>query len=110
MKNNLIPFLRNLVVTSWLLFLSLCSFAKENGASTVIDLGEISVEGELRKPAITWIDSKKAVNEVVPSLFESEFDSFEHSLLSPTQDLNHNKNLDLKPKLDPEKTKKRTNE
>lgn len=51
--------------------------------SKVVDLGEMSVHGEIRRPAITWIDSQKPVKDVLSSVVKKEFERFEAELLRP---------------------------
>lgn len=70
------------------IFMGLVSFvgvahAEEGGSSSVVDLGQLSVTGEVRRPAISWIDSQKSVREMVPSLVKSEYDAYESELLEP---------------------------
>src|SRR3989338_1957163 len=49
--------------------------------SKVVDLGEMSVHGEIRRPAITWIDSQKPVKDVLSDIVKKEFERFETELL-----------------------------
>lgn len=69
--------------TLFILILSSFSYCEEND-SKVIDLGEMSVTGEVRKPSIQWIDSQKSVKEHLPSLLKGEFERFEEQLLRPS--------------------------
>lgn len=48
----------------------------------VIDLGQTSVNGELRKPAISWIDSQKSVREALSDHLRVELKAFEAEVLS----------------------------
>src|SRR4051812_40551020 len=65
------------------IFQSTCFCQNVFANSGVIDLGEMSVEGELRRPSITWIDSQKPVNSVLGAYMDEEFERFESSLLHP---------------------------
>jgi hypothetical protein len=53
----------------------------QDSDSSVVDLGQVSVTGEVRRPAISWIDSQKAAREAVPGLLKSEFEKYEENLL-----------------------------
>ena len=64
-----------------LLFLAAFGQAIAAEESGVIDLGEFSVTGELRKPSIQFIESQKSVREVLPEIFKAEFEEFENTLL-----------------------------
>jgi len=55
--------------------------APEKPPGKVVDLGETSVNGEVRRPSITWIDSQKSVRDDLPEVFRKEFDEFEGCLL-----------------------------
>lgn len=55
----------------------------QSGGGKVVDLGEMSVQGELRKPNISWIDSQKNVRDILPDYLKSEFNSFEAKLVTP---------------------------
>lgn len=57
--------------------------AEEESSSSVVDLGQLSVTGEVRRPAISWIDSQKSVREMVPALIKIEYDAYEQTLLEP---------------------------
>lgn len=61
--------------------------------SKVVDLGELSVNGEVRRPNITWIDSQKLVNEALPGVVKAEIELFESRLLEP--DLPHGEQREL---------------
>lgn len=60
----------------------------------VIDLGQMSVNGELRKPSVTWIDSQKAVKDLIHAYLKPEFDAFESKLLEPAQIPSNEKETD----------------
>ena len=50
-----------------------------------VDLGEMSVNGEIRRPSIQWIDSQKPVKDLLPEIVKIEFERFEAALLAPAQ-------------------------
>lgn len=55
----------------------------------VIDLGQIEVEGEVRRPQVTWIDSQRRLRDQMPGFHQQEFYRLEAQLLAPmtTQEL-----------------------
>ena len=60
---------------------SLCAWSADS--SKVVDLGEMEVQGDIRRPAITWIDSQKPVKDGLSSIIKTEFERFETQLLAP---------------------------
>ncbi len=80
MKLNLMKSMK----LTFLMGVTLISASVHANEGKVVDLGEMSVQGELRRPAITWIDSQKSVRELMPSIWKSEYESFELQLLEPT--------------------------
>jgi hypothetical protein len=52
-------------------------------AGSVIDLGQLEVEGEIRRPNINWVDSQKRVKDMLPGFHQAEFKSVEDQLLKP---------------------------
>ncbi|MBF0208037.1 MAG: hypothetical protein HQK53_14250 [Oligoflexia bacterium] len=58
-------------------------FSNIGRGSNTVDLGDINVAGEVRKPSIAWIDSQKAVKDQLPDIFKNEFAEFEAELLKP---------------------------
>jgi len=64
-------------------FLPLKVLADADESSKVVDLGQMSVTGDVRRPTITWIDSQKTVREKLPSLVKEDYEIFEASLLQP---------------------------
>ena len=57
--------------------LSLCATAK------VLDLGEIEVAGEVRRPNLNLVYSKKYFNSAVRDMAHGELEKFEQQLLKP---------------------------
>lgn len=55
----------------------------QNSSRGVIDLGQLEVEGELRRPSVEWIDSQKRVRDWMPGLHQDEFMRLEAQLLKP---------------------------
>ncbi len=49
----------------------------------VLDLGELEVEGEVRRPPVDWIDSSKRIKGQIPALYASQFRKLEEELLKP---------------------------
>ena len=49
----------------------------------VLDLGELEVEGEVRRPPVDWIDSNKRIKQQIPGLYASQFRKLEEELLRP---------------------------
>lgn len=54
--------------------------ATKNG---VLDLGQLEVEGEVRKPGVSWIDSQKKMKGLLPELFKMEMQRLERKMLAP---------------------------
>jgi hypothetical protein len=48
----------------------------------VIDLGELEVTGEVRRPPVLWIDSDQKVRNEIPKLYRKQFLALEEELLS----------------------------
>ena len=57
--------------------------AAESSAPRVVDLGELSVTGEVRRPSINWIDSQKPVKESMSAVVRRELEAHEAVLLGP---------------------------
>jgi len=51
----------------------------------VLDLGELEVDGEVRRPNVNWVDSQKRVREMLPELHRGEFHAIEETLLKPAR-------------------------
>ena len=51
----------------------------------MIDLGQLEVEGELRRPPVNWIGNMKGLKELLPSLYANEFKRLEEQLLKPAK-------------------------
>jgi hypothetical protein len=75
-----ILFLIPLSCTPWL------ALAESNESSQVVDLGQMSVSGDVRKPSISWIDSQKAVRDQVPGFLKYDFEEFERTLIEHAED------------------------
>ena len=72
------------------LFTLLCAsswaFADGDDSSKVVDLGQMSVSGDVRKPSISWIDSQKAVRDQIPVFLKYDFEEFERTLMEHSSD------------------------
>ena len=55
----------------------------ERISGNVIDLGELQIEGEVRRPSVNWIDSNKRVLELIPLFHREEFLKLERELVKP---------------------------
>lgn len=70
---------------SVLIFLGRLTFvyAEDHDTSPVINLGQLSIDGELRKPIVTQIESQKWVRQIIPHYLKFEIGNFETELLMP---------------------------
>jgi hypothetical protein len=57
--------------------------ANSSRPGTVIDLGQLEVEGEVRRPQLAWIDSQRHLKDLLPGFHRSEFGAFEAELTRP---------------------------
>ena len=64
-------------------FLPLCVFGEEEGK--VLDLGEIEITGEVRRPNINLIYSKKYINKAMILIAREELKKLERELLKPAR-------------------------
>ena len=64
-------------------FLAGCLAARAETKPKVIDLGQLEVEGELRRPNTQWIDSGKPMQAMLPGLYEREFLRLENRITRP---------------------------
>ena len=62
------------------LMLSVCAFAADK---KVIDLGQLEIEGELRRPSLQWLDSQKRLKEWLPRIYAEQFKRLEDELVRP---------------------------
>lgn len=62
------------------------SWAFADNSSQVVDLGQMSVSGDVRKPSISWIDSQKAVRDQIPVFLKCDFEEFEKTLIEHSSD------------------------
>lgn len=67
----------------WIAALSILSPRAQAADSTVVDLGQMSINGELRRPSVQWIDSKKALRPELPKIATEELIRLEDKLLKP---------------------------
>ncbi len=49
----------------------------------VLDLGEMEVDGELRRPSLSWLDSSKRAQALIPELYRKLFAELEAELTKP---------------------------
>ncbi len=63
--------------------LALFFVSAAHAGQRVIDLGQIEVEGELRRPQTEWIDSQKRLMEMIPEIHRRAFLQLEQELLKP---------------------------
>jgi hypothetical protein len=63
----------------WLIILLLLPDAAM--AKRVIDVGDLEVKGEVRRPFIQYIDTDKAAENMIPDLAKKELHDFEQELL-----------------------------
>lgn len=79
--------LRNLALFLLAVCCSLSSpsggIAQEAKSASVVDLGEMSINGELRRPSVQWIESKKALRPELPKIAQKELERLEEELLRP---------------------------
>lgn len=59
------------------------SQSKAAPRGSVIDLGQLEVEGEIRRPPIDWIDSQKRAKQNLLNLYARQFALIEEALLKP---------------------------
>lgn len=58
-----------------------CCIAAEN--KKVIDIGELEVEGEVRRPPVDWIDSSQRMKQEMSNVYIRQFQKLENELLKP---------------------------
>jgi hypothetical protein len=61
----------------------------------VIDLGELEIEGEVRKPNINWIDSQKKLKNMMPIYHQIEFSNLEKQMLVPESPKQAEMNIEI---------------
>ncbi len=49
----------------------------------VLDLGEMEIDGELRRPSLSWLDSNKRAQALIPELYRRLFAELEGELTKP---------------------------
>ena len=67
---------------------SLFSF-HTSGEEKVLDLGEIEITGEIRRPNINLIYSKKYIDKAVNVIAKDELKKLERNLLQPDATIGH---------------------
>ena len=67
----------------WIAVLSTCVPCAHAADSAVVDLGQMSINGELRRPSVQWIDSKKSLRPELPKIAQEELVRLEEKLLQP---------------------------
>lgn len=65
--------------------LSFCAFGEEEEKEKVLDLGEIEITGEVRRPNINLIYSKKYINKAMILIAREELKKLERELLKPAR-------------------------
>ena len=55
------------------------------GKQKVLDLGEIEIIGEVRRPNVNLVHSKKYFNKIVSGMIKDELEEFEKELLEPVK-------------------------
>lgn len=50
--------------------------------SRVIDLGQLEIEGELRRPPVNWVGNYKGMRELLPILYAAEFERLESEVVT----------------------------
>ena len=73
-----------------------------------IDLGQIEVEGELRRPQTEWIDSQKRLMEMIPEIHKRAFLQLEQELLKPLTLAQAKKRIEVRQASRAQKKKERT--
>lgn len=66
---------------------SFCAFGKED----VLDLGDLEIKGEVRRPNINLIYSKKYISKTMILIAREELKKFEKELLKPAVNLSFRK-------------------
>lgn len=66
-----------------LMVFQLISFGFCEEPSQTVDLGQMSVSGEVRRPAINWIDSQRTVKGKIPEFLKADYEQFVQRLLKP---------------------------
>ena len=66
-----------------------CCFA--GAKKKVLDLGEIEITGEIRRPNVNLVYSKKYFSKAMNEMARHEFKQFEAELLKPAKGFNANK-------------------
>lgn len=73
-------FIKSLITSMCLLAVAVTASAKEK---KVLDLGELEVDGELRRPSLQWLDSSRRAQELLPELYRNMFLEIENELTRP---------------------------
>ena len=71
-------------VTMTVALLSMFSFFSF-GKQKILDLGAIEIKGEIRRPNVKLVHSKKYFNKAIGIVAEEELKEFEKNLLKPVQ-------------------------
>ncbi len=64
-------------------FMGAFSVGAAAGEKRVLDLGEMEVDGELRRPSLQWLDSSKRAQTLLPELYKTIFAELEAELTQP---------------------------
>jgi hypothetical protein len=78
--HNFSVFLLTLVALLGMISIPNSALAKEK---KVLDLGELEVDGELRRPSLQWLDSSRRAQELLPELYKNMFAEIENELTKP---------------------------
>ena len=71
------------IVLLLILLLPTFAAAEPKAKGKVIDIGNLEVDGELRRPNVNWIDSQKRIKDLLPAFHREEFRALERELLKP---------------------------
>jgi hypothetical protein len=69
----------------------LSSRARSDSNEKVLDLGQLDVEGQVRRPTVEWIDSQKSARDRIPNLYIQEFARVERELLDALREQKNEK-------------------
>lgn len=70
-----------MIVAGLLLSISSQAAKPPVGKSRTIDLGQLEIQGELRRPPVNWVGNYKGMREILPVLYSEEFSQLEKEIL-----------------------------
>jgi len=64
---------------------STAALAAQNAGQKTINIGDLEVRGEVRRPMLQFVDSDRQTMESLADMSRTEFEKYERELLVPAQ-------------------------